>query len=76
MFLVDDHIFVERHSPTGHYILSAFVTDQFDDFTFSHSIQFYFYDESEIDFMKQVFMDDLKKKGLVLSRDYDFDDVI
>lgn len=72
MSMVDDHIFVERHPVSGHYILSAFVTDRIDDVAFSHSLQFYFYDGDEIDVMKEIFVSDMEKKGLVFD-DSDYD---
>lgn len=72
MSLVDDHIFVERVQHSGHYILSACVTDRLCDFSFSHSMQFYFYDGDEIDDMKQIFINDMETKGLIFdTSDYD-----
>lgn len=71
MSLVDDHIFVERHRGSGHYTLTAFVRDRLCDFSFAHSLNFYFYGGDEIDIMKQAYLEDMKVKGMIFAEDDD-----
>ena len=67
MVNVMDDIFVERVHGSGHYVLSALVSDGYD--SFRHSLQFYFYDWDEIDDMKAAYVTYLKSNNLTICVD-------
>lgn len=64
---VMDDIFVERVHGSGHYVLSALVSDGCD--SFRHSLQFYFYEWDEIDEMKAAYVRYLKSNCLTICED-------
>jgi hypothetical protein len=64
---VMDDIFVERVHGSGHYVLSALVSDGYD--SFRHSMQFYFYDWDEIDAMKVAYVSYLKSNNMNICLD-------
>lgn len=61
-----DSLCVERKDGTGHYVISAFVVDEYD-CEFLHSLQFWGYDADDIDVMKESYMLFLEDNKLVLS---------
>ena len=66
MTMVESNLTVERIAHSGHYVISAFVVDEWDN-EFLHSISFYFYDADEIDLMKEAYMYSLVENRYVLS---------
>lgn len=75
MLTIDDVISYERMPHNGVYVFTAPVIDPVDSLEFYYNLSFYFYDEKEIDIMKEAFISSVLEKGYTFSlTDEVFDD--